>query len=359
MRILCFSKRRPQGRDLLTRPYGRFYNLPVSLANEGHSVKVVLTSYQSDPHYIETSSNVIWQSLSPKAFSRKRGLLRYLICMHQLTKDFRPDWIIGFSDTWYGILAYFLARRHGAKTLIDTYDNYESYITWAKPLHWIWRYCLKNATALSAAGQNLADLISKDRQDSAVVVPMAADPCFYPMVKNECRLKLGIPLNKTIFGYTGSIFHNRGIDVLFAAFAEIRRKYPEVQLVMSGRKSNSVTVPEGVIWLGYLPDDRIPLLMNSLDLLVVLNKGGAFGDFSYPAKLYEAMRCEVPVVATDTIGVRWILRDEDICLVDPNDVSGLVNQITTTLRNNLKVCYSAQNDWGESFKQLHSIFQHR
>jgi glycosyltransferase involved in cell wall biosynthesis len=346
MKILCLSKRRPQGRDLLTRPYGRFYHLPVGLAQGGRSVKVILTSYHSDLRTVEERAGVEWQSLNLRPFFPNVGFFRYMRTIDQITKDFHPDWIVGFSDTWYGILAYFLARRHGAKSLIDAYDNYESYIPWAKPLHWLWRYCLKRATKLTAAGQGLADLMSRGRKESADILPMAADPYFYPMDKIECRQKLNLPLNKKLIGYSGAVYQNRGIELLFSAFEQLHRGQPEVQLVVSGRKSKSVKVPDGILWLGYIPDEQMPILMNSLDLLVVVNRQSSFGEYSYPAKLYEAMRCQIPVVATDTGGVRWILRDEDIILVRPDDVVGLVSGIKQGLENTQRITYSALNDWG-------------
>lgn len=352
LKILCLSKRRPQGRDLLTRPYGRFYYLPVNLARRGYSVKVVLTSYRSDPKTVENRAGVQWQSLSLKPFSPGRGILRYLQDINQFTREFQPDWIVGFSDTWYGILAYFFARRHGAKSLIDAYDNYESYIPWAKPIHWIWRYCLKRATALSAAGQGLADLMSKGRTESAAIIPMAADPCFFPMKKNECRKSLGLPLNEKLIGYCGSIDQNRGIDLLFSAFEELQKEISGVQLILSGRKSTSVNLPRGIIWLGYLPDEQMPVLMNSLDLLVVLNKQSSFGEYSYPVKLYEAMRCQVPVVATDTEAIRWILRNENFALVQPDDVVGLVSEMSKSLKCSQRKKYSVCNDWEDILDQF-------
>ena len=36
MRLLFVCKRHPQQRDLVTRPYGRFFHLPVALAALGH-----------------------------------------------------------------------------------------------------------------------------------------------------------------------------------------------------------------------------------------------------------------------------------------------------------------------------------
>ena len=49
MKILFLSKRRPQGKDLLTRPYGRFFYLPYWLAQRGHEVYILLLSYKKEP----------------------------------------------------------------------------------------------------------------------------------------------------------------------------------------------------------------------------------------------------------------------------------------------------------------------
>ncbi|ANX03477.1 hypothetical protein PG2T_04240 [Immundisolibacter cernigliae] len=40
-----------------------------------------------------------------------------------------------------------------------------------------------------------------------------------------------------------------------------------------------------------------------------MNTPGAFGDYSYPIKLYEAMACGRPVVAARTASTAWVLRD--------------------------------------------------
>lgn len=40
-----------------------------------------------------------------------------------------------------------------------------------------------------------------------------------------------------------------------------------------------------------------------------MNTPGAFGDYSYPIKLYEAMACGRPVVASRTASTAWVLRD--------------------------------------------------
>ncbi len=46
-----------------------------------------------------------------------------------------------------------------------------------------------------------------------------------------------------------------------------------------------------------------------LDMVAVMNTPGAFGDYSYPIKLYEAMACGRPVVASRTASTAWVLRN--------------------------------------------------
>lgn len=323
MKILCLSKRRPQGRDLFTQPYGRFYHLPRLLAERGHEVHLLLASYKNEPAVYRSEGNLHVHSVSvlprgPWSFWRKAA---------SLTDVLGPDWIIGFSDICYGILAQRLAASRGARCLIDAYDNYESYIPWAKPLHSLWRRVMAQADVVTAAGPQLAEWMRGTSGRSTVeVLPMAADPAFKPMDKLQCRQKLGLPVHGTLLGYAGSLHSSRGVELLFETFERMRAIVPDCGLVISGRSFNRTLFPAGVHSLGYRPAEDVPLILNSVDLLFVVNKPGAFGDFSYPAKLYEAMACGIPVVAADVPGTAWILRDHPEMLARTGDVEDFVSK---------------------------------
>ena len=131
LKVLVLSKRRPQNRDLLERPYGRFHHLPAELARCGHRVTVLLASYRQEPDATVERDGVTVCSISV----RGTGLHRYLAAARRLARAERPDWIGGLSDTWYAVLAAHVARRAGARLWVDAYDNYASYIPWAWPLH--------------------------------------------------------------------------------------------------------------------------------------------------------------------------------------------------------------------------------
>lgn len=323
-------------------PYGRFYYLPKILAKKGHQVYLVLLSYKRDSDVDLHKDGINWVSVS----LAYRGPFKYMTRAKRLVREVGPDWIIGFSDTYYGILAQRLAARFGSGSVIDAYDNYEGYIPWCKPLHQIWRASLAKATLVTAAGPSLAQYLAESRPGKAVtVVPMAVDPVgFTSMDRPACRKNYDLPQAKKLVGYCGAIYASRGIEVLFRAFTELRKERSDVGLVMSGRMGRQITLPSEAQWLGYLPNDQMPAFLNSMDVLVVMNRPSTFGSYSYPIKLYEAMRCQVPVVAIETPATRWILRDHRDLLVEPDNPYKLCDKIKSVLSLG-RINYRPQPDW--------------
>ena len=323
-RLMFLCKRRPQGRDLLSRPFGRFYHLPVALAKQGHDVTVLVLNYTNEVPEEKFSDGVTWLSESVRPVLAKGGPLAFLRRAQRLIDEQRPDCVIAFSDTWYGIAGEWLASRNGIPCVIDAYDNYESYIPWAKPLHWAWRRACRRAVAVTAAGPDLLELMRPGGSPGLrAVVPMAADPGFRPMDRKECRAALGLPLDATLVGYAGSLHRSRGIETLFEVIREMSSRLDNVRLVVSGPRQRGVEIPADVrahvIDLGFVPDEKVAVVLNSLDVALVVNRDSAFGRYSYPVKLYEAMACGVPVVAANVPGSAWILRDHPELLARPED----------------------------------------
>lgn len=312
MRLLLLSKRRPQQRDLIERPYGRFYHLPVALAALGHEVRVVLVGHHGQLSGERDFAGVRWRhhdlrTLGPAKLDRAIGAE---------VEDFTPDWLIGCSDAWFGWLAHRWARRSGARLGIDAYDNYEAYMPWNLPLHGLWRRALAAADLVTAAGPQLAALLSQSRpwREPARVLPMAPDPMFRPEDKAHCRDLLGLATDAPLFGYAGGWAATRGTELLINAFARVRRELPQAQLVLTGRPPAKALATEGVLGLGYLDDAQMPAAISAVDVSCVVIADSAFGRYSYPAKLCETMACGTPVVASATGPTRWMLANDELHL---------------------------------------------
>lgn len=325
MKVLFVCKRHPQQRDLIERPYGRFHHLPAGLAARGHDVAVMACSYRRLPSLELLRDGVAWSSDDVVAL----GAPRFLQAVGRRAAAFAPDWIIGCSDAWFGPLARRLARRTGARLAIDAYDNYEAYMRWNLPLHWAWRRALGAADLVTAAGPQLAALLDGHRRGrpATEILPMAADPEFLPRDRAECRQVLGLPAQAPLLGYIGSWTRSRGTHLILDAFARVRARRPDARLVLSGRPPADVLGVPGVVGLGYLPDAQLPLLVSALDVAGIVTADTAFGRFSYPAKLCEAMACGAPVVATATDALRWMLGDDRRHLVPLADAAAFAERV--------------------------------
>lgn len=337
------------GRDLLTRPYGRFYYLPKVLSERGHEVYVALLDYRPQRSVVLRQGGVTWISVSVWY-----GVVGYVYRVNQLIEQVSPDWVGGFSDTYFGIIAQWVTARRGIACMIDAYDNYESYAPWLTPLHRLWRSAVAKADLVTAAGPNLAEYLGRERGGRPTqVVPMAPDPGFSPRDRQECRSRLGLPVDTKLVGYCGAVYPSRGMEVLFDAYEMLLRNLPDVRLVLSGRKHPRVTLHPKALWLGQLPDNDVPVLLNSFDVAVVMNQASAFGNYSYPVKLYEAMSCHIPVVASHTPATRWVLQEHRELLVEPDDGGQLCKRIEAVLSLE-RVDYGITPGWdgsGIAFEQ--------
>jgi glycosyltransferase involved in cell wall biosynthesis len=354
LRLLFVCKRRPQQRDLVTHPNGRFFHLPTALSELGHEVSVLLCSHRALASEHFDRAGVAWASED----FRTTGPGHFLAALDARAAGFRPDWVIGCSDAWYGWLAQRLARRTGSRLAIDAYDNYESYMPWNLPLHWKWRSAVAAADVVTAAGPQLAARLDGHRRGKSptAIVPMAADPMFVPHDRRAARHALGLPLGAPLLGYSGGWARKRGTDVLLEAFRLVRAQCPGVQLVLTGNPPAHALSEPGVLALGYVDDSQLPLALSSLDVACVVTSDSSFGRYSYPAKLCEAMACQVPVVATSTGPVRWMLHDDARFLAPIGDARGIAEQVLAQLDTG-RVVYSGLPTWEDGARRFESALE--
>ena len=134
---------------------------------------------------------------------------------------------------------------------------------------------------------------------------------------------------------------------MFRAFEILKSQDKDLEFVLTGRRERGLSVPGSFRHLGYLPDHLVPVFLNSLDVLVIINRPSDFGSFSYPVKLYEGMSCRIPVVVTETEPTRWILGNRKEFLARPEDPVDFAKKIRALLSVG-RAEYDRENTWEHS-----------
>ncbi len=147
---------------------------------------------------------------------------------------------------------------------------------------------------------------------------------------------LNIPENAYIIGCVARLERTKGHRYLLAAFAKLLKKYPRCRLLLIGdgptrqeieAQISKLGIQTSVLLTGFRHD--IPQLLSLCDLFVSASlKEGM------PYTLVEALASGTPVVATDVIGNRDIIRDGVNGFLTPaKSISGMANALAEAIEH--------------------------
>jgi glycosyltransferase involved in cell wall biosynthesis len=335
MRILVLSKRQYMAKDLLDDAYGRFYELPLELAELGHEVRGICASYRARGEGLHDCrrgrAQVSWTAMhvSPLA---PWSVPRWTRAVEREARHFKPDVVWACSDAFHGILGVGIQRRLGVPCVVDLYDNFESYGATAIPGMRSWfRARVRQAAGITCVSPALERYVRTKYgiQAETTVLENGVNPVFRPIDRDACRRRFGLPSAAKIIGTAGAIDSQRGIEVLFEAFLELAPRRPELFLLLAGARARGVRIPahERVVHLGQLPLDEVPYVIGAMDVSVICNRRSAFGEFCFPQKLYEIVACGVPPLVANTSGVAELLARAPRNRYQPESVGSLMSAI--------------------------------
>jgi glycosyltransferase involved in cell wall biosynthesis len=128
----------------------------------------------------------------------------------------------------------------------------------------------------------------------------------------QAREQLHWPQDRIILFAPRRLVHRVGIDKLLTALAKIKSRFPQVWLAVAGRgplqekleeQARELELNESVKFLGYLPDEQLPIAYQAADLTVVPSQSlEGFGLI-----LLESLACGTPVFCTPVGGMPEIL----------------------------------------------------
>jgi len=342
MRIFFLTKRQYTNKDLIDDKFGRLREIPLGLAAMGHHVYGYCLSYRRRPtgQFRDTndSAEVEWTSINA-GIVKPIGFVLYALRVFFTARLIRPELIISSSDSIYGVLGAWLSRRLDVPCVFDLYDNYESFAAIHIPgVKWLYKRALKNVDLVTCVSDPLRDYVRSTYRPDLPVLTLVngTDPAIFTSLdRDECRARLNLPVNGTLIGVTGAISSSRGIEDLISAYKILSGQIPDLYLVLAGNKDKGLTLPSSpkVIYLGSLPQQEIPCVINSLDVSVICNKDSTFGRYCFPQKLVEVISCGAPLVATNIGVTKSLLADYPALVYEAGDSQQLAESILFQLEN--------------------------
>lgn len=159
--------------------------------------------------------------------------------------------------------------------------------------------------------------------------------CFGPSAndRREVRDSWGVPETRFVIGYAGRLVPEKGIPTLLDAMARL----PNVDLVLVGDgperrpalgRALQLGISGRVTFLGSVPSVGIPRVLRGLDALVLPSRATRGWQEQFGRVLVEGMASGLPVVATRTGSIPWVV-DDVALLVPPDAPSALADAIRT------------------------------
>ena len=132
------------------------------------------------------------------------------------------------------------------------------------------------------------------------------------LTRQQAREKLNFPSDRKIIFTPRRLVRRMGIDNLLEAMVQVKTKIPEIWLAIAGKgvlraeletKANQLNLQDYVKFLGFLPDEDLPIAYQAADLTVIPSKYlEGFGLI-----LLESLACGTPVICTPVGGMPEIL----------------------------------------------------
>jgi len=187
--------------------------------------------------------------------------------------------------------------------------------------------------------------------------------------RQQAREQLNWHQDRIILFTPRRLVHRMGIDILLTALAKIKSKVPDVWLAVAGKgplrdsleqQAAQLGLHNHVKFLGYLPDDQLPIAYQAADLTVVPSQSlEGFGLI-----LLESLACGTPVLCTPVGGMPEILAPFSPQLItDSTNADAIALKLEALLTGELSmpsrtVCreYAVTNfNWSKIAQQVRQV----
>jgi glycosyltransferase involved in cell wall biosynthesis len=190
-----------------------------------------------------------------------------------------------------------------------------------------------------------------------------------PGKREEMRTKFGIPKNAAVAITVRRLVYKNGIDTLIESANLAIKKNPDLVFLVVGKgpdqkgvqaKIQELGIEDNFRLAGFVSDRDLPFCYNTADFFVLPSKSGE----GLPLVVLEAMACGLPVVATDTGGIKEILMQDFGRLVPPNEPELMAKAILefsladlASGKGELRALVKEKYSWDRNVETLVEIYE--
>lgn len=234
-------------------------------------------------------------------------------------RAFRPD-VVHIDEEPYNFVtahATWHATRVGARTLFFAWQNIHR--RYPPPFRFFELYNYRKAAA-AVVGNTDAGLVlrrKRYRGPIAVIPQFGVDPVLYSAPASRRRT-----LSGPVIGYVGRVVEEKGVDLIIDALGRIQ-PHPTLRIIGGGdmrvdleMRAERLGIRDRVRFEGAVPPERVPGLLQHLDILVLPSRTQPNWKEQFGRILVEAMACEVAVVGSDSGEIPNVIGDPELVFAE-------------------------------------------
>jgi glycosyltransferase involved in cell wall biosynthesis len=163
---------------------------------------------------------------------------------------------------------------------------------------------------------------------------------FKPKINEANKLKENLNIEGPVLFNFGRIASYKGVEDIITAYKIAKKKIPDLNLIIGGAPDFKMTniykkwkdQYKDVIFLGYVPEEEVPVYYTMADILIQYS----FGSEGFGNTQLEALACGTPVISSSLKVYREILQDK-VIFIPPKKPQLLVDAISKLIKDdNLK-----------------------
>lgn len=206
-------------------------------------------------------------------------------------------------------------------------------------------------------------------KDKIVTIPNGVDTGLFKPTKDARKS------NQIFFLSVLDRFHKyKGLDYLLDALVEVKKKIPDVKLVVGGKgellefyenKTRELGLEDNVMFEGFLTDEEVIRHYQESELFVLPSISSLQEGFGIV--VLEALACETPVISTTIVGVSDdVIETDSGIIIPPKDTEKLEEAITSILSDKKmieamgkrgRLLVQEKYEWKKISKSIHDLYE--